>query len=277
MADFSGREAMASGFKLMGREPLAILAWTVIFVILGLAPQFLMVWIFGPATSAGGLSAARGVSLQVALAASSLLSATVLTGAVFRAVLEPQKRAFFFMRLGVQELWLAAVFVAMAVVILVANAAVTAPMHLASSGAGAPLWAMALMCVGVALLVWLFLRLVLILPMSFAERRFALLDGWRLARGHLGKMFVVLVSLILVVLGAEVVLVSLAYFAVTSLPGLNAFAQEVAADPQGSLTRVPVEVWVAIIGIWALLLTFLRVLFSAVWARIYADLKASGG
>ncbi|MBS1898531.1 MAG: hypothetical protein JSS88_14400, partial [Actinobacteria bacterium] len=48
--------------------------------------------------------------------ATSLASSALIVGAVFRAVLEPQNRRWFFLRLGRQEFWLALCLVVVAVV-----------------------------------------------------------------------------------------------------------------------------------------------------------------
>ena len=41
MREFSVGDAILAGFRLIGREPLAFLAWTLVYAVVGIAPQFL--------------------------------------------------------------------------------------------------------------------------------------------------------------------------------------------------------------------------------------------
>jgi len=48
MSGFSLGDAFASGFRLIGRRPGAILAWAVVFFVLGLLPTFLVFALAAP-------------------------------------------------------------------------------------------------------------------------------------------------------------------------------------------------------------------------------------
>ena len=140
MASFSVTESFGAGFRLIARNPGAILAWAVAYLVIGLLPQLAvmggmapsMLDLFGMAASQPqGPDIGEMIRLQsnmVVLQAVNYLctiaSQAVLTGAVLRAVLEPDNRRGFYLRFGRQELWLA--LVSLVFIVLLAMACVVA-------------------------------------------------------------------------------------------------------------------------------------------------------
>jgi hypothetical protein len=119
-----------------------------------------------------------------------LLVWAVTTVAIFRAVLRPQDRRFFYLRLGVDEARLA-IMTVVAFILVLAFGSVPAyllyilvnPLMRAAPSLSrgiAPLGALATVCLD----IWLGVRLSLIAVETFAERRFHLTAYWPLTHGR---------------------------------------------------------------------------------------------
>jgi hypothetical protein len=139
----------------------------------------------------------------------ALIFQSVLVGAVFRAVLEPENSAFAYLRLGGQELWLALVyFVQMLLFIVFYFAAAIVVGVVAAvggrSGFGGLLIFLAVLA-SLAALIYLLVRFSLAGPASFEERRFALFDSWSLTRGSAGPLFLVALVIVLMCIGIYIV------------------------------------------------------------------------
>jgi hypothetical protein len=235
MATFSGRSAFASGFKVIGRNPLAFLAWCLVYLVVALGPLALMGAMVWPqlqalaALNEADVSPDSPAATQQMMAlmgqmnafqllqwGSSLASSALIVGAVFRAVLEPERRSFFYLRFGRQELWLALCLVVVGVVLFLVTMISMFPIFIttalfayaAEPSAGlAPsvvLACGAMVLIALGAIIWLFLRFSLGLPMSFADSYFRLFESWSLTRGQVGKMVVVgvLVSVVTFVIQA---------------------------------------------------------------------------
>jgi hypothetical protein len=155
-----------AGFRLMGRRPLAVLAW----------------WLILPA----GIAALLGLSVLIAFAGrpplpsllihlsllvggpAIWLAATVLVCAIYRSELRPEQSGLTYLRLGADELRMAPLVVAFGLLI----AAAAFPLVLSGPAR------LAAMLVLLLASPWL----TLIGPALFAERRFD--PKWRLVRGR---------------------------------------------------------------------------------------------
>src|SRR4051812_25682247 len=100
MRNFSGSRAIAAGFQLIRREPLAFLAWSVTYIVVCLLPQFGMMSAVLPGWShtmqaigaagshAGAFPAdafemqAKMMQLQPLVLLASLVGHTLIVGAV---------------------------------------------------------------------------------------------------------------------------------------------------------------------------------------------------
>jgi hypothetical protein len=119
MGDFSADRAIGAGFKLIGRAPLAFLAWVVTYLVVGVLPQAGFVAAILPewsrmtqeiASSAGAnvpmspaemFRAQTGMmQLQPLVWITSLVAHTVILSAIYRAVLEPEDSRFCYLRRG---------------------------------------------------------------------------------------------------------------------------------------------------------------------------------
>ena len=297
MTTFSFGGAVGAGFGVIVRNPLAFLAWCAVHLVVALGPLALMaatVWPqFGalaalaeaevepdsPAATQQMMSLMGQINaLSLLQWATSLASSALIVGAVFRAVLEPQNRRWFFLRLGRQEFWLALCLVVVAVVagllaalsmfpIVITSLVLVAagPTQTLTPGVGLGIGAVVLIALGAML--WLFVRFSLGLPMSFAGSYFRLFESWTLTRGHAAKMVLVGVAVSLLA-----TLVQIAVF-VGFIFAAVAMLQPTAEFDVTTLTFAQVAPILALAAVlMALVSVFGTVLYSAPLAQIYRQL-----
>ena len=310
MTRFSATGAATSGFGLIGREPLAVLVWGLVVLVVLVLPCFGLVWAVFPdvvsfakltEAPAGDPSGQAALSQMMQLQSKVMLFnliylvggtgvKAVLAAAVFRAVLEPGQKGFAYLKLGAQELWLALVslvmgilayMACMAAMIVVAICAAIAYFAGVQSGQAAGIGASILVAVvlGLAaagLLVWAMLRLSMAGPMSFSERKFLLFESWTFTQGQAWPLLGMTLLLGLIIVALELVL-----YAVFGV-GLFAFGLRLVPQMQG-LAHQPPEAWLRLFGpyiatfavIGSLLSGPAMALVFAPWATAYRDLKAS--
>jgi len=249
--------AATAGLRLIQREPRAFAAW----IVLWLAAVSLtgVLKAFGGAiptdASAYHKLGARFGPFAVLLITFFLLAWASTTQAVFRAVLQPDERRFFYLRLGADELRLAIMSLATFLLIVIFGGV---PAFLLLALASPILQAAPDLVRYIALIgavatigvdVWVGVRLSLIAVETFAEGRFHLSAYWPLARGRFwylvliyGACFVMFLILGAVVGGVTAALV----------PGQSFFGQLQGVAPIRST---------ALLG----LAGFYAILFSASW------------
>lgn len=283
MATFSVSEAAGAGFRLIGRRPLAIAAWGLVYLVVGVAPQFAVMAAVWPDVGTlareahANVAAASGppdmakmlqlqskmMMLQPVTLVSSIAAQTILLAAIFRAVLEPQNSAFAYLRLGRQELWMALVSLALGLLAVLVMAALLIPFiivgavmaagvsqgHAASPAA---ILLFVLLALGaMTVFAWAFLRLSMALPMTFARRGFILFESWAFTRGQAARLFGLLALLILIILAVEIlfVVVALILFGLAIFPHLTELKVLIAGPPQSWLgVMAPGLVAVVIVG-----------------------------
>ncbi|WP_372786073.1 hypothetical protein [Phenylobacterium sp.] len=299
MGDFSAGAAIGAGFRLIGRHPLAFLAWSAAYLVLGVLPQIGVMALILPewtrlmqeVTAAGAshspmstaeMMRAQGgmMQLQPLSWIAGLLSQSVLLSAIYRAVLYPEDRAFFYLRLGGRELWLGLVLLVLFVMACILAVAVMLPTFvmigiIGALARGSP--AMALLMIPVmvtafGVMIWVMLRLSLATPMSFDQRAFRLYESWDRTRGHAGKMFGVAFVLIVVVWVVEMALGGVVFGLSGGLGGLERLRGWF-QHPQIDLSQLmPLIVGGALVV--AVFSTAFFALFGAAWAEIYRELTA---
>lgn len=143
-----------------------------------------------------------------------MLVMVVVYTAIMRAVLRPREDSFFSLRIGMDELRVAVVglavvvglYIAMMVMMLIGVA-----VGFAVWGAGSPMNWLVITGLIVTAFLAVFLgmaRVSLIAPASVLYRSFAFAEGWRLGRGQTGALFGMMLLLILLVIVIEVVVVA---------------------------------------------------------------------
>ena len=125
MSNFSAGDAIGAGFRLVAREPLAVLAWAAAYLLLGVLPQYGLLALAVPNIlgfyqsqfkvvlehAPLDLEASRAMSahllnVEPLILLFSIVSQTLIVGAILRAVLQPEARRFGYLRVSGQELWL---------------------------------------------------------------------------------------------------------------------------------------------------------------------------
>lgn len=296
MAEWSMGDAVASGFRLIRREPLAFLAWTVIYAVVGLAPQaFSTMLSISTLTAAAGAPSSDPTALAEAMGPlqalqpftilAALLNVILLYGAIFRAVLHPEDRGFAYLRISPRELWMVLTMLALVVMYVLAIVALMIPFFIilgaAAFGAAASgsepsgvgvLIGVVLAMVAVGVIIWAAIRMSLAMPMSFDEKAFRIPEAWRATKGHALRIFGVLALLWLIIVAAQLVLFGLgagAALASTSLPEIERLMQ----NPMEMFRQVNPVVWAIIAVIWSLFGAWYTTIMAAAMATIYRDIK----
>lgn len=281
MAEFSSEKAIVSGFQVIRRTPLALAVWGLLYLVFGFAPSMLLYARVWPQLSeAMAQKPPDPAAVQAAMSGAtnwapllwpvSLTLMAVLYGAVYRAVLTPADRGFFFLRLTARELWLALTTVALLVVFGLGFAVLIVAIALLSQAVPGIVTFLAIVGSAV-LLIWLVLRFSLAGPMAWFEKRFVFADAWPVTAGQGLKLFGVALALVVIVILMEMVLILPIVFAAMFSGGM----QELSVNPGHALGVL--APWL-VVG--SLLLGLLGALIYAVvgapWASIYQQLTGQG-
>ncbi len=291
-----GRAAFA-GFGLIGRRPLSVLVWGLVYLVVVGGPTFLFfraamplyVDMFSAMPTGATPGAGPNPAMMNAMMRMQSISGfswlltivgvgvrAVLTAAVFRAMLEPENKGFFYLRLGMAEVfqgllmlaWIALIIVAEIILAIVVMIPVGVALAMKSNiGVGI---AVAIGLVGVLVLLWVALRLSLAGPLTYADKTFRLFESWKFTKGHAGSLFAIILILIVIVWLIEVVLAI----------GAVAYIGSNAEGLKGFFTRPP-AVWMkeiepflfGAIGIGSVLSGAALAVFAAPFASVYQQLK----
>jgi hypothetical protein len=238
MAEFSATDAALEGFRITRERPRDVAVWAVLMLLANLVASALIVTLAGEAFTAvmGGRTGggdpeetlanlSRLGPLYALLVPLAVLFSSVLTAAIYRAVLGRAEGGPGHLALGADELRLAgsAILVSLLFVGIIAVVAVVAGLMVgglgASGGLGGAVAAVALLPILLLLpLAFFAVRFSLALPATFAERRIRVFESWRLTKGRfwpLLGMFVLAIVLALVIY----LLAMMIYFAVATLAG----------------------------------------------------------
>lgn len=293
-----------AGFDVIRRNPMAVLGWSLFMLVLGVAPFALL---FGGVFSTishlatlektGAEPAPEQVLPMVmamfvampVLMIISLLMRAVLTGAVFRAVLEPQNSRWAFLRLGAQELWLILVSVVMSMglgTIYMALLVPTFPISFMLQGhhdaAPWPLFILPLwFLVVIAVMGFLLVRFSMALPMSFARRGFHLFESWTLTRGNGWNIVLVALLQMVFVMIVEMLVWLLIVIVAAVVFGTNFGLLQDEARLQAFFSQDPSVLmgifapWIALaVVVGSLLGAVFTAIFIAPWAEAYRQLTA---
>lgn len=202
---FSATEAAFEGFRVVRRRPMALIFWTLFYlVMIAAALAVLGGSLIGLMSTvqeleqAGGTPTADDVMpvLQAYLAIFavilpfSLIASAVLYAAVSRSVLRPNESRFGYLRLGMDEVRVLVVSVALFLIFTVLSVVVFGAVGAIGGiawGSDLPaLWIVVvlLVCAAIALFIWLAVRLSLAIPITMAERRIAILDSFAFTKGR---------------------------------------------------------------------------------------------
>jgi len=302
MGDFSFGDAIGAGFRVIGRKPLAVLIWAAAYLLLVGLPTAVFVAHVIPAMAAAAQAASMHVGRpdpaqfmawragvfgwQPGLWLLSVVATTLLMGAMFRAVLQPEADRWGYLRLGRQELWLGLTYLVLLVMAFILMFVLFIPMaisigivsaigqHGGSQAGGVTLLVVAGI-VGMGAILWVLLRLSLALPMSFAEGRFLLYESWDLTRGHALKMFGVYLALAIGLWLFEVACVAavagIFWGHVQDAAGWSAMRPSGAIDV--FRRYLPTIIGAGVVG--SVVLMAIHAIFVAPLAEIYRELTAA--
>jgi hypothetical protein len=294
MADISVAKAAGAGLRLIRREPLAVLGWAGLNLVLSAAMLTLLGGLIAQVAAMAGQPEPQGadliglqmqmMGLQPLFTLSGIVMQTLLMGAVFRAVLQPDERRWAYLRLSGQELWLGLVTVAISfglgfgvAVLMLPLAAVAAFVSLAfRETLGA--WGMASVGIAAVLavvtaVVWLMLRLSMAYPMSFSDRNFRLFESWTLTRGHTGSLFLVYLLAVLMAVAIQAVGFAVAATAVLASTGPN-WQALLSGDPL-LLFRTGGSLIAVFVVLYSLLGALTAAIVTAPLAYAYRQLRAA--
>ncbi|HEY3812926.1 MAG TPA: hypothetical protein VGL66_06850 [Caulobacteraceae bacterium] len=308
MAILSVTTCATEGFSVIRRRPWAFAGWILFWLILGMGPFLIALAGLAPKLIdfVGSVRSAHDAHDPVAvqrlledefgvltvLAPWGLwlmVISTVLFTAVLRAVLEPEKSAFAYLRLGMDEVrlfFLRIVYGVLAAAFMAAIVGAGVVLFIATDRyIGHPWegWIDVLVIVlGLCLLIWVLFRLSLSFPMTFADKRLRIFESWSLTRGHFwGVVGVWALSVLLVVAVAiGFMFVRQFVFLVIGL-STGAFDQLGALETMGDDLRKGLSTIIAAFGpafiglfvIQAIADALTRVVFIAPFARAYAQLS----
>jgi len=186
---FSATDAAFEGFRVTRQNPAAVLLWSMVWLI-GLilssllAAPAIMPHMAELQAANGDINALSPEALQAfGLAMAGfvpplLLAQALVAPAVYRAVFEPEKRRFGFLRLGKTEARMLGVLIILVVVQLVLNVGA----DLATRGAGAAIGlagGVIVNLIAFALGLWVAARLSLVAPLTLLRSGLPLVEGWK--------------------------------------------------------------------------------------------------
>lgn len=292
---FSATDAAFEGFRVVRRHPMALVFWSLFYVAVMVAVFAVMgpnLISFVTATEQLEQSGATpsmedfapifqmmGLLFAVMLPL-SLIASAMIYAAVSRSVLRPSESAFGYLRLGMDEVRVLVVSIVLAIVFMVAmfvvSGIIAAVIGMASAADAPALWLVVvlLVCAGVALFVWLMVRLSLAIPITMAERRIAIFASFAVTKGRfwplLGMALLAFVmSMVVGLLGGLVAMPI--QLATGGLAGLSDFEGE-------SLQVLLQSAWPAIAA-WVVINAIMSALQVAViyapFSAAYRDIKGA--
>lgn len=231
MARFSIGTAIGEAFGLMRRRPLAVFVWGLLMVAPSVASIALILPMMGEMFASIGSDGADHEQIHDAMMGSMmqvqgvssllnllqiLLSVVVYT-AVMRAVVRPRETSFFSLRVGMDELRVAVVGLA----IIVGFYLVALVLILLGAGIGFAVWGLgepfnwlviAGLCIGLVLAIWMgAARVSLMAPASVLHQTFAFEEGWKLGRGRTGALFGMMLLIMLIIIVTELVVFGIGF------------------------------------------------------------------
>lgn len=210
----------------MRRRPFATFVWGLLMVAPSVASLALVMPMMGEMFTAmasdgadpdqvqsaimGDMMQMQGVSALLNLV--QLVVTVIVYTAVMRAVVRPRETSFFSLRLGMDELRVAVVGVALVVgfyLLVAVLVLLGVGIGFAAWGLGEPYNWLIIASLGVVLFVAMWLiaaRVSLMAPASVLHRTFAFEEGWKLGRGRTGALFGMMLLILLITWLAGVIL-----------------------------------------------------------------------
>ncbi len=298
MADINVGAAIGSGFGLIRRRPVSVLAWGAIPALVQIAAFALLAPVFIATLSQVSSLATNDAAATAPPVAQTLLMqggiqllnlvqlllSAVISCAVWRAVLRPQQPGFAYLRIGAPEMFFLALTFGLGIALALAMMLVAIPAMIVGGILGAITQNVAVgIVVGVAIAmaalillgVFVGLRFAFVGPMMVADGKFHFGESWTATRGRVGSLFMIALGLFGVFLAAE--LVFLAVFG-----GVGAAIVYSSGGPQPFLDQVKQAPLTTLEKFWPLVAAYFiaaipvagcaRAIAGAPWARAMQDI-----
>jgi hypothetical protein len=222
-------------------------------------------------------------SFNLLIWAGSLVVNSVISCAVFRAVLRPEQSAFAYLRLGNEELWVMLVQFVRNLVIVAIEFVLLIPLMIVgfisvalSHGAGGIPGIIVGALVVVAVMIWVSLRLSLAGPITFTERQFRLFESWTLTRGRGWRLFgvaVIVAVVAMVIYFAAVILGLITGLALWGGMPHPASVQALLSQPPGQWVQALAPLLMLIASLGFVVGALLTPITLAPWPYIYKQLQ----
>lgn len=245
MSTFSAVDSALSGFSLVRKSPMLILAWTGLYLVAMVLVGALVFLLAGGSIlsmaamgddpdPAAVMAAMSGIWLVLLLAIPVfMIISAMFTAAVYRAILRPDERKLAYVTLGADEWRMILVGIIYFIIGAIVAAVIVGLFVGVAAVVGEAARGLVLFLLGLAALcLWIFLgvRISLAWVQTFAERRLNLFGTWSLTGGRFWPMFgmwlLAFVFAILVAIGATI----LSYIPLLAFGGMAALAQTASPD-----------------------------------------------
>ena len=204
MTAFSATDAALEGFRITRERPKVVLVWAVFAFLVSICSAVYLIAIGQDARAVLEASSAeqpadlatfgKAMGDLLPMMVMGLAVQCVMAGAVYRILLRPEDKGFAYLKLGMDEARLAAltfIYVLLASVTMFVVVLAAALIAVIASAAGqnvALLVAVATEIFFLGLLFYVGVRLSLAPAITFAERRIALFDSWKLTHGQFWRL-----------------------------------------------------------------------------------------
>ncbi|WP_374532856.1 hypothetical protein [Phenylobacterium sp.] len=204
MTAFSATDAALEGFRITRERPKVVLVWAVFAFLVSICSAVYLIAIGQDARAVIEASSAeqpadlatfgKAMGDLLPMMVMGLAVQCVMAGAVYRILLRPEDKGFAYLKLGMDEARLAAltfIYVLLASVTMFVVVLAAALIAVIASAAGqnvALLVAVATEIFFLGLLFYVGVRLSLAPAITFAERRIALFDSWKLTHGQFWRL-----------------------------------------------------------------------------------------
>lgn len=303
---FSATDAAFEGFRLVRRNPVALVGWTLLYLVYTLATLFaaggmmrsMAVWMdqvealeAGPPPSSPEAlvpimeSYMAAMSHMVWAIPLSLVIGAVLMAAIARAVLTPATGGFGYMRLGMDEVRVFVVTLVIAILYACATAVAFAAAFIiggiainAMEGWGALVMVLAVLA-AIAFMIWLGVRWSLAVPITVDQKKFAFFDSFAVTKGRFWPLFgMAVIAFIMVIIVS--LLAGIVTMPISMMGGMSMFGN-MGEDPTEMFRNFnPTNPWIIASSVvnafvYALTVAVLYAPFSAAYRDIVGSTRGA--